>query len=579
LSYASSWGRVACLCAAVFLTSDLPGRAAPEQQDVRYVALARETFDRAFAESPVFATQTGIHAYDRLVDDVSAAAIAAHLRSEKRALAAIGTLDPERLSPEVALDRRLLENFLQDDLLQQGQLEMWKHNPDQYTAIASGSIFGLISRHFAPLETRMRAAVAREQQLPRFFAQAEANLTSVDAATRSVSYDDAGGAVAFFKDDVPAAFAPVKNVVLQARLRAANSRATAALRAYTAYIGRIVPRGTFAIGKDAYAQRLRYEDELSVPLATYLAIGTRALAATRAEFIATSRKIDPARTPEQNFAALAKVHPTPGRLKATAAEDLVRLRTFVIAHRIVTVPADADIEVVDTPAFERAFVSAQMDAPGVLETVATRAYYNVTPVNPAWPAARRAGFLGQFNDFERPLISAHEVYPGHFVNYTIDKHRALSLTRRLLWNSEFGEGWAHYGEQMMVDEGWGNGDPRVRLAQLEEALLRECRFVAGVRLHTQGWSLQRSEELFIHACFQPPAVALEETMRGTQDPMYGYYTLGKLMILKLRAEYKRKLGASYTLQKFHDALLAHGDPPVPLVRPFLLGAADDHQPL
>jgi uncharacterized protein (DUF885 family) len=149
----------------------------------------------------------------------------------------------------------------------------------------------------------------------------------------------------------------------------------------------------------------------------------------------------------------------------------------------------------------------------------------------------------------------------------------------MLSSSEFAEGWAHYSEQMMVDQGWGNGDPKVRLAQLEEALLRECRYVAGVKLHTAGWTVKQAEQLFQNQCFQTPAVALEESMRGTQDPMYGYYTLGKLMILKLREDYRKKTGSAFTLEKFHDALLAHGDPPIPLLRPFILGAADDGKPL
>ncbi len=183
--------------------------------------------------------------------------------------------------------------------------------------------------------------------------------------------------------------------------------------------------------------------------------------------------------------------------------------------------------------------------------------------------------MAEFNNYERPLISAHEVYPGHFVNFAIDRHLNLSLTRKLLYSSEYAEGWAHYSEQMMVDEGWGNGDPRVRLAQLDEALLRECRYVAGVKMHTQGMTVPQAENLFTTQCFQTPQVAVEESLRGTQDPMYGYYTLGKLMLLKLRADYKKKLGGDFTLEKFHDAFLAHGDPPIPLLRPFLLGTDDD----
>jgi len=203
----------------------------------------------------------------------------------------------------------------------------------------------------------------------------------------------------------------------------------------------------------------------------------------------------------------------------------------------------------------------------------------VTPVDPSWSANQKEEFLAQFNDFEFPIISAHEVYPGHFTNFSIDRNLDLSLTRKLSVSSEFAEGWAHYSEQMMVDEGWGNGDPRVRLAQLDEALLRECRYVAGVKLHTQGMTIEQAERLFTGQCFQTPQVAVEESLRGTQDPMYGYYTLGKLMILKLRSDYKKKLGSAFTLQKFHDELLSRGDPPLPLLRPFILGSSDDGKPL
>lgn len=234
---------------------------------------------------------------------------------------------------------------------------------------------------------------------------------------------------------------------------------------------------------------------------------------------------------------------------------------------------------IETPAFERTTTSAAEDSPGPLETVATQAYYYVTPVDPTWSAKQKEEFLAQFNDFEFPIISAHEVYPGHFTNFSIDRGLDLSLTRKLSQSSEFAEGWAHYSEQMMVDQGWGNGDPRVRLGQLEEALLRACRYVVGVKLHTAGMTLEQAEKTFTGECYQPAQVGVEESLRGTQDPMYGYYTLGKLMILKLRADYKKKLGSAYTLEKFHDELLSRGDPPLPYLRPFMLGSDDDGKPL
>jgi hypothetical protein len=548
-------------------------------EDAAYAAIAKAYFYDGFRESPSNATSTGVHDYDTVLDDVSAAAHARTLARERGVLRRLSALDASQLSPEVAIDRKALELYILDDLLLSGQLAQWRHNPDLYVGIVSGAIYSLIERRFAPATTRLAAAIARERQIPRLLAQARANLGSVDAATKTVSEEDASGAASFLSDDVPGAFAGVGDAQTKASFRASTAAAKTAMLAFTAYVRAIKPSGTYAIGASAYKLRLRYEDAIDLSIPSYLAVGQAALAHDRARFIATAHLIDPKAPVRATYATLARKHPAPGQLVSAAAGDLAKLRAFVLAKHIVTLPADADVSVVATPKFERSFVTAQEDPPGVLERVATKAYYDVTPADPSWPLSRQEGYLSQLNDYQRPLISGHEIYPGHFVNYAIDKHLDLSLTRRLLWNSEFGEGWAHYGEQMMVDEGWGNGDPRVRLAQLSEALLRECRFVAGVKLHTAGWSLARSEQFFQDACFQSSAVATEESLRGTQDPMYGYYTLGKLMILKLRSDYKRKMGTAYTLQSFHDALLAHGDPPVPLIRPLLLGADDDGKPL
>jgi len=568
----------ACIAVTLILLLYVPAHAT-QTADARYEALARRFFESGFRESPSSATAVGVHAYDAQLDDMSAAAIAAHLRRERRALRLLGRMNARTLSRDTGLDRTLLMNTIDDDILLTDTLAQWKHNPDMYTGIASGALYSLIERKFAPPGTRMRSAIARERAIPRLFAQARANLGSVDAATKDVAYEDAVGSIGFVQHDVPLAFGGVKDAGLRSQLRASTANASQALRRYAAFIKKIEPRGTYAIGADAYRKRLQYEDAVTLPLADYLAVGERALARTRAQFIAATKRVDPRKSSRAVYAGLTLDHPAPGHLLATATGDLMRLRAFVIARRIVTLPSDANITVVKTPPFERAFVTAQEDSPGPLETVATQSYYNVTPVDSSWPRARQEGFLSQFNHYQFPIISAHEVYPGHFVNFSIERRLPLSLTRKLTTSSEFAEGWAHYSEQMMVDEGWGGGDPRVRTVQLQEAMLRECRYIVGVQLHTGGWTLKRAENFFTDQCFDTPAVALEETMRGTQDPMYGYYTLGKLMILKLRDEYRRKMGSAYTLQGFHDALLAHGDPPLPYLRPMLLGRSDDGKPL
>lgn len=561
------------------LTLLLLGASAPSSypggEDDAYINIARAYFNQTFAENPVFATQAGIHDWDNKLGDQSAAGFARALARDRAYLTKLDALDRSKLSPEVAIDEQMLADSLNDDLLLNGRLEQWKHSPDNYTQLATGSIFAIISRAYAPLETRLRYAIARERLIPAMLQTARKNITTVDATTQRVAAEDTAGSVGFFTATVPLAFAAVKNRALHVQLRQTNAATAAAMKSYAAWIKALKPSGTFAIGADAYQKRLKYEDELDMPLADYLKVGETALAKTRAEFVATAKKIDPKRTPQEVYLSLAKDHPAPNQLMSTAAQDLVKLRAFLTAKQIITLPPDADIKVVETPPFERATTTASMDAPGALEKVATQAYYNVTPVDPKWNRKQTEEFLAQFSNYQRPIISAHEVYPGHYTNYIIDKHLNLSLTRKLLWNASFGEGWAHYDEQMVVDEGWGNGDPRVRLAQLEEAMLRECRYIVGVKMHTQGMTIPQAVNFFVVEGFQGRQVGVEEALRGSQDPMYGYYTLGKLEILKLREDFKKKLGPAYTLEKFHDALLAHGDPPVPLLRPILLGKDDD----
>ncbi len=561
--------------AAVLLCAAIPAPGAASSADDQFSALATTYYMDQFKENPIQATFSGVHTYDAQMGDFSAAAVQKSLDNDRAYLAKLAAIDKPKLSPEVAIDYQILQNSLNDQLLLNGTLQQWKHNPDNYSQAATGSIFALIARDFAPLATRAKLVIAREKQIPALLADGRKNTTTVDATTQLVAYQDTAGSAAFFTDTVPLAFTSLHDAALQAQLKAANASAKTAMTSYAAWIKGLKPSGTFAIGADAYQQRLKYEDGVDMSLADYLAVGERELAHLHTEFVKTAKQIDPKKSPFEVYLEISKDHPAPNQLLSAASSDLVQLRAFVIKHHIITLPSDASIKVVETPPFQRATTTASFDAPGPLEKVATQTYYNVTPVDPTWSAKQTEEYLAELSTYERPIISAHECYPGHFVNYAIDKHLNLSLTRKLNWNVAFGEGWAHYSEQMMVDEGWGNGDPKVRLAQLDEALLRAARFVVGVKMHTQGMTITQAEDFFVKEGLQGHQVGVEESLRGSQDPMYGYYTLGKLMILKLRNDYKKKLGASYSLQKFHDALLAHGDPPLPLLRPLLLGSADD----
>lgn len=568
-----------CLVPIVALATSAAGRGAQTASaDAAYDEFASGYFANVLHDNPSQATQTGVHAYDDQLDDLSEARFTAQLQRDSDTLTRLQDIDENTLSPDVRIDRQTLLWAVQDDLLINGELQNWRHNPDLYTQTASSAVYNVMAGDYAPLASRMRFVIARERQMPRLFAQAEKNLTDVDAASAEVASTDTDGAIAFFTNDVPLAFAGVSSPDLLKEFHDANDGAVKAVTGYAEWIkgGPLAhPAGTFAIGRIAYQKRLLFEDGIDMVVEDYLALGERALSQTQEQFRATAWRIDTRRSPQSVFASLSAKHPTPEGLIAAAQADVANLRAFVTARRIITLPADADITAVETPSFQRSQVFAAFAGPGPLEKVATKAYYYVTPPSPTASPDERDQILGFLNDYTRPIISAHEVMPGHFVNAAIDRHLKLSLTRKLLPSVEFSEGWAHYDEQMIVDEGWGGGDPRVRLAQLGAALVREGRFLVGVREHTQHMSVDQATAFLVSNAYMSPSAARREALRGTQDPMYGYYTLGKLMILKLRADYKRKLGPAYTLEGFHDALLAHGDPPFTIARKLLLGADDD----
>jgi hypothetical protein len=496
----------------------------------------------------------------------------------RRYLDSVKAIDPGTMGAQASYDAEIFQAKLESDILDLDTFDQWKHDPSYYTGVASDGVYSLLSRNFAPLAVRVRAVVAREKQIPAMLAAGQANLTTVDAVTATIARDNVSGAIDFFVSDVPVGVAGLQDAGLRAQFASANAGAVAALRAYLAAIDAGVlahPSGTFAIGAANFAEKLRLQELVAIPLATYERAGEVALAKSKAEFLTTAKAIDATKSPQAVALELRSHHPAASQLLASAAADIVALRRFVVAHNIVTLPPDDDVKVVETPPFQRSTTFASMDTPGALEKHATQAYFNVTPVEAGWSSERKEQHLGFFNDSGFPLIAAHEVMPGHYVNYVLDVHEKLSLIRRLIGSPSFAEGWAHYDEQMMVDEGWGDGDPHVRLAELSLALQRECRLLVGLREHTQNMSVEAATAFFEENAFMEAEPARREALRGTGDPLYGYYTLGKLELLKLRDDYRKSTGSHYSLQAFHDSLLANGDPPIAIARKIVLGADDD----
>lgn len=551
---------------------------APPLGDSRLAGLADRYFSERRRLDPTLATEEGLHDEDDQLGSFDANGYRERIDLARSSLAALQAIDPGTMGAEAADDAQILAAELQGTLLDLDTLATWKHKPALYAQTAAAGVYSLISRDFAPLPVRMRSVVAREREIPGLLDAGRDNVTTVDATTAQLARADIAGAIDFFTNVLPPALAPVKDGGLQSAFRASNAATIVALHAYASALdaGAFAhPSGTYAIGAAIFARKLQIQELAPLTLATYESVGAAALAQTRADFVATATRIDPSATPESVAASLRERHPAAGALLAQAKSDLARLRAFVVEHEIITLPPGDDVTVSETPAFARQTTFASLDAPGPLETKATRAYYYVTPVDPSWSAERQEEYLGFFNDYAFPIVSAHEVMPGHDVNFALDRNEKLSPIRRLLPSTSFAEGWAHYDEQMLVDEGWGGGDPHVRLAQLQLALLRECRYLVGLREHTQNMSVDDGTAFFEKNAFLAHEPARREALRGTQDPLYGYYTLGKLELLKLRSDFAKAAGSHYRLESFHDALLAHGDPPIAIVRKIVLGADDD----
>jgi uncharacterized protein (DUF885 family) len=292
-------------------------------------------------------------------------------------------------------------------------------------------------------------------------------------------------------------------------------------------------------------------------------------------FADTAKRIDPSHKPVEVFQAIQKDHPTEKTLISDTAKNLDGIRKFVVDHRIVSLPSQVRANVTETPQFMRATSFASMDTPGPFETKATEAFYYVTPVEPDWPAAQKDEWLTAFNYYTTDIVSIHEAYPGHYVQFLCLNASSATPLEKIFNSYAFVEGWAHYCEQMMVDQGYGGGgDPlraaKYRLAQTDEALLRLCRYCVSIKMHCMGMTVDEATKFFQDNCYYEAKPARSEAMRGTFDPEYLYYTVGKLQILKLRADYQKQEGSSFSLQKFHDELLRHGAPPVRLLREKML---------
>ena len=552
--------------------------------------------DVYFRFAPTAGTNAGLHQYDTQLEDYSATGVQREIAALHAYEKKVEAINPSALDASVAADREILLNNIRSRLLTLEVIRSWEKNPDIYSSGITNSVFVLMERPYASTNTRLHAAVEREKLIPQALLDARKNLKNPPKIFTEIALEQIDGDISFFQNDVPSAFFSGSDAATDAEAKAAfaksNTAVIDALKSYGTWLkSDLLPRsnGDFKLGADTFRKKLLYDEMVDISLDRLLQIALEDLHRNQAEFARVAREVDPTTTPQQALAELATIHPTPDQLLPTFQNTFSSLIDFIDTHHIITIPSKVEPTLEETPPFMRATTQASMDAPGPFETHSTKAYFNVTLPEKDWTPQHIAEHMAAFNVGTVISTSVHEAYPGHYVQF-LWTPQFPSTIRKVLGAATNIEGWAHYTEQMMLDQGYGQPgteapgakkiDERaaklIRLGQIQDALLRDARFVNSIKLHTgQGeaggkWTIDQAVDFFVKEGYQSPSVALVETKRGTSDATYLYYTLGKLEIMKLRADMMKKQGAAFDLQQFHDSFMRQGAAPIKVIRKAML---------
>ncbi|MFK2905337.1 DUF885 domain-containing protein [Dyella ginsengisoli] len=519
-----------------------------------------------FEHNPVFAANAGKHEYDGKLPDYSPTGLKATadwLHAQHDAFAAF---TDDTLDATGRFQRDYVLAVIDGQLFWLEQSGFPYSNPAFYTGDLSPSMY--LTRPYAPLADRMAAFVSYEEALPKALAQVKANFkTPLPASYIDLGVNSFGGFASFFKNDVPGIFANVKDKALQARFKAANAAAIAATQDLADWLKAQKPQATqdYALGAVKFAAMLHATERVDVPLDRLKAIGEADLQRNLDALKKACDQFAPAKSLADCVAKEAADKPAGGAVEG-ARKQLATLRQFVVDKNLVTIPGPEQAKVEEAPPFNR-WNFAYIEIPGPYEKNLPSVYY-IAPPDPSWSKADQAAYVPGKAALE--FVSSHEVWPGHFLQF-LHANRAKWMFGRLFVGYAYAEGWAHYAEEMMFDAGVDGATPEVHIGQLTNALLRDVRYLSAIGLHTGGMTMAQSEQMFKDKAFQDPGSARQQGARGTYDPAYLNYTLGKLMIMQLRQDWIAKHPGTDALKAFHDQFLSYGGPPIPLVRAQMLG--------
>src|SRR3954469_22884102 len=522
---------------------------------------------------PTHATFDGVHTHDDLLENLSRQGIEADTHALAGYLRRLEDIRPDGLTDIERLEQRMLVDHLRSRMFELEVVRTWEKNPQYYSDILASSLAGQALFNHASPEERARRVLSKLRQTPRLIQSARDNITDPPGIFVKVGLETMRGALKFVDDDLPKAFSSVDDMHLLGDLADAQVEASQSIGAYLQYLEtEVAPRArsSFRLGREKFEQKLKLDEGITLSLDRLLAIATRELHATQDEVPSVGGRLNGG-DPLEAWARTKADHPEPGELVNVARQQLDELATFLERQNIISLPAGEPITVAPTPDFYR-WSFASMWTPGPFEAKATRAYYYLTDVDRSWPPERQDEHLRDYNYPTLWSISIHEVYPGHFLHYQ-HLRRVESKARKsiLFAPASFVEGWAHYCEQMMIEAGFGRQDYDIRLGQLAEALIRLVRFIVCIRLHAEDMSVEQGVRYFREEAFLEESSARREAERGAFDPTYLVYSVGKLMLLKLRQDVKQRQGKSFSLRTFHDTLLGQGTAPFWLHRQLMLG--------
>ena len=548
--------------------TEAPAPAQPAVATADWQAFADAFIESRFKADPSFGVQSGRHEFDGQMPDWSRAALDADVAQLREQLAGLAKFDPAKLTPAQAFERRYVEWIIDTELFWRVSAESPFRNPAWYIEKLDPSMY--LTREYAPLPKRLEGFLGYARAIPGLAADIRANLrTPLPRAFIERAAAGFGGYAGFFRGDMPPIFAQLTDETQKRELTEATESAARAMDDLTAWIEsqRATATNEFALGPQKFSEMLRTTEKVDLPLEELELVGRKDLERNLAALAQTCAVYAPKASLADCVGKMRANKPAGGTVYG-ARRQLVELRQFVVDHKLMSIPSQEQALVAESPPYNRGNF-AYISIPGPYENPAVKATYYVAPPDSKWSAAERNAYLP--GRAYLLYVSVHEVWPGHYLQSQFSNANPSRIAA-LWWDYAFGEGWAHYAEEMMYDAGLGQDQPEMRVGMLSNALLRNVRFLSAICLHTGCMTLEESEKMFREKAFADAGNARQQALRGAYDPGYLAYTLGKLMIRKLRSDWLTA-NPGATPQQFHDRFLSYGCPPVPMVRGQMLGTA------